>query len=230
MLLGTWEVFPKQKLWNFLFVHEWGHNFYIKNVTKVTQTLQQNVTNMTKQNIKSKEIPTIEFHRKYMKLFVKMLSIICVYLLNTKFHNTSENFYFEVILVQDLVLCKVTNVTNRYMNFILDLDKEFNFQRPVCLDSNRKHCYQSKIFWSHVCTRSCSHSKVKLSTFLVTTWPWNGPITPFRLKTIIVLLLLFFDVWFPKSALLLTLLYKKKTNLLTHFVAKSEPLRRFRGA
>ena len=61
------------------------HMIYIKNVTNVTQTLHQNVTNVTKQNIASKEILTIEFHTKYMKLFVNMLSIICV-LLNTKFH------------------------------------------------------------------------------------------------------------------------------------------------
>ena len=65
---------------------------YIKNVTNVAQTLHQNVTNyVTKQNIASKEILTIEFHTKYMKLFVNMLSVICV-LLNTKFHNTLENF------------------------------------------------------------------------------------------------------------------------------------------
>ena len=72
-----------------------------------------------------------------------MFPIICV-MLNTKFHNTSENFYFEVILVQDPVSCEITNVANRYMDFILDLDKEFNFQIPVYLDSNRKYCYQSK--------------------------------------------------------------------------------------
>ena len=78
-----------------------------------------------------------------MKLFVNMLSIICV-LLNTKFHNTSKNFHFEVILVQDPVSCEVTN---RYIDFILDLDEEFNFQRAVCLDYNRKHYYQSKICW-----------------------------------------------------------------------------------
>ena len=119
------------------------HMIYIKNVTNVTQTLHQNVTNVTKQNIASKEILTIEFHTKYMKLFVNMLSVICV-LLNTKFHNTSENFYFEVILSRAIVSCKVTNVTNRYRDFILDLDEEFNFQRPVCLDSNRMHYYQSK--------------------------------------------------------------------------------------
>ena len=71
------------------------HMIYIKNVTNVTQTLHQNVTNVTKQNIASKEILTIEFHTKYMKLFVNMLSVICV-LLNTKFHNTSENFYFLI--------------------------------------------------------------------------------------------------------------------------------------
>ena len=115
------------------------HMIFIKNVTNVTQTLHQNVT---KQNIASKEILTIEFHRKYMKLFVNMLSVVCV-LLNTKFYITSENFYFEVIWSRTIVSCKVTNVTNRYMDFILDLDEEFNFQRSVCLDSNRKH-YQSK--------------------------------------------------------------------------------------
>ena len=46
------------------------HMIYIKNVTNVTQTLHQNITNVTKQNIASKEILTIEFHTKYMKLFV----------------------------------------------------------------------------------------------------------------------------------------------------------------
>ena len=121
------------------------HMIYIKNVTNVTQTLHQNATNVTKQNIASKEILTIESHTKYMKLFVNtsMLFVICV-LLSTKFHNTSENFYFEVICSRTIVSCKVTNVTNRYIDFILDLDEEFNFQRPVCLDSNRKHYYQSK--------------------------------------------------------------------------------------
>ena len=114
--------------------------YMIKNVTNVTQTLHQNVTNVTKQNIASKEILRIKFHTKYIKLFVNMLSVTCV-LLNTKFHNTSENFYFEVILSRTIVSCKVTNVTNRYMDFILDPDVEFNFQRPVCLDSNRMHYY-----------------------------------------------------------------------------------------
>ena len=108
----------------------------------MSQTLHQNVTNV-KQNIATKEIPTIEFHTKYMKLFVNMLFIICV-LLNIKFHKTSENFYFESIFVQDPVSCEVTNVTNSCMDFVLDLDEEFNFQRPVCFDSNWKHYYQSE--------------------------------------------------------------------------------------
>ena len=102
------------------------HMIYIQNVPNVTETLHQNVTNVTKQNFASYEIPTIEFHKKYMELFVNMLSIICV-LLNTKFHNTPQKFYFEVILMQDPVSCKVTNVTNRYMNLILDLDEQFDF-------------------------------------------------------------------------------------------------------
>ena len=114
------------------------HMIYIKNVTNVTKTLHQNVTNVSKQNIAFKEIPTIEFHTKYRKLFAHMLSIICI-LLNTKFHNTSENIYFEVIWVKVPFLCEVTNVTDRYMDFILHLDKEFYFQRPVCVDSNRRH-------------------------------------------------------------------------------------------
>ena len=78
---------------------------------------------MTKQNVASKEIPTIEFHIKCMESFINVLSIICE-LITTKFHNTPETFYFEVILVQDLVSCEVSNVTKRYMNFILDLDEE----------------------------------------------------------------------------------------------------------
>ena len=119
------------------------HMIYIKNVTNVTQTLHQNVTNVTKQNIASKEILTIKFHTKYMKLFVNMLSVICV-LLNSKFHNTSENFYFEVILSRTIVSFKVTSVTNRYMDFILDLEEEFNFKdlyvltRTGCTIINQK--------------------------------------------------------------------------------------------
>ena len=75
-----------------------------------------------------------------------MLSIICV-LTNIKFHNKSDNFYFEVILVQDLVLYDVTNVTNRYMDFILDLDEDLLFtdlyvlisiQEALCTIINQK--------------------------------------------------------------------------------------------
>ena len=121
------------------------HMIYIKNVTNVTQTLHQNVTNVTKQNIASKEILTNRISYEVYEI-VYMLFVICV-LLNTKFHNTSEKFYFEVIWSRTIVSYKVTNVTNRYMDFILDLDEEFNFQRPVCLDSNRKHYYQSKTCW-----------------------------------------------------------------------------------
>ena len=69
-------------------------------------------------------------------------------MLNMKFHNTSEIFYLEVILVQDPVFCEVTNVANRYMDFILNLDEEFDFQRPVCLDSNRNTFINQKIVGS----------------------------------------------------------------------------------
>ena len=148
------------------------HMIYIKNVTNVTQTLHQNVTNVIKQNIASKEILTIEFHTKFMKLFVNMLSVICV-LLNTKFHNT-ENFCFEVILSRTIVPCKVTNVTNRYMDFILDLDEEFNFQRPVCLDSNRMHYYHRPL---RVC--AIINQKFVDSMFVpgaVAIQKWNFPL------------------------------------------------------
>ena len=145
MLLGTWEVFPKQKLWSFS-VRAWVSTWSIsKNVTNVTQTLHQNFTNVTKQNIASKEILTIEFHTKYMKLFVNMLSIICV-VLNTKFHNTSENFLLWSHFEQDHSFVQ-SHKRDQLLDFILDLDEEFNFQRPVCLDSNRMHYYQSKICW-----------------------------------------------------------------------------------
>ena len=54
------------------------HMIYIKNVTNVTQMLHQNVTNVTKQNIASKEILTIEFHTKYMKLFKYVVHHLCI--------------------------------------------------------------------------------------------------------------------------------------------------------
>ena len=120
------------------------HMIYIK-MSKTCLMLHQNVTNVTKQNIASKEILKIEFHTKYMKLFVNMLSDICV-LLNTKFHNTSENFYFEVILSRTIVSCKVTNVTNRYMvrTLFLTLTKNLIFKdlyvltRTGCTIINQK--------------------------------------------------------------------------------------------
>ena len=135
------KYFQNKNCEAFLSVHEWAHDLYQKchkrdsNVTPKCHKRDQ-----TKYCIKRNP----EFHTKYMKLFVNILSVICV-LLNTK--STSENFYFEVILSGIIFLCKVTNVTSRYMDFILDLDEEFNFQRPVYLDSNRMHYTQSKICW-----------------------------------------------------------------------------------
>ena len=69
------------------------------------------------------------------------------------------------VLMQEPVSCEITNVTNRYINFILDLDEEFYFQRPICLDANRKHYYQSKIVDSMFAPGAVSHSKLKVSTF-----------------------------------------------------------------
>ena len=135
----TWylRIISRRKLWNFS-VRAWVSTWFISKMPQMLPKCYTKVSQMwSNKKLTSKEIPTIE---KYM------LSIICV-LLNTKFHNTSENFYFNVILVQDPVLCEVTNMTNSYMNFILDLDRELNFQRAVCLDSNKKHYYQSKICW-----------------------------------------------------------------------------------
>ena len=117
------------------------HMLYIKNATNVTETLHQNVRNMNKQNIASKRNPDD-------KLSYEVYEIVCKYVvLHLRIaqykipHYTSEIFffYFEVILVQDPVLCEVVN---RYMNFILDLDEEFSFQKPAFLDSNSKHYYQ----------------------------------------------------------------------------------------
>ena len=55
------------------------HMIYIKNVTNVTQTLHQHVTNVTKQNIASKEILTIEFHTKYYEIVCKYVVLhLCI--------------------------------------------------------------------------------------------------------------------------------------------------------
>ena len=74
----TWYLrsISKTKIVKFFYPCMSEHVIYLKNVTNVTQTLHQNVTNVNKQNIASKEILMIEFHTKYMKLFVNMLSII----------------------------------------------------------------------------------------------------------------------------------------------------------
>ena len=150
------------------------HMIYIKHVTNVTQTLHQNVTNVTKQNIASKEILTIEFHTKYMKLFVNMLSVICV-LLNTKFHNTSENFYFEVILSRTIVSCKVTNVTNRCMDLFLTLTKNLIFKDLFVL--TRTGCsIINQIFVDNMFVPGAvAIQKWNFPLFLSQTWRWNGP-------------------------------------------------------
>ena len=68
----------------------------------------------------------------------KVHEIVCTYVLSV---GCSIQNFVTHILVHDPVSCEVTNVSNRYMNFILELEEEFDFQRPVCLDSNN----QSKI-------------------------------------------------------------------------------------
>ena len=107
------------------------HMIHTKNVTNVTQSLHQNITNVTKQNIASKEIPTIEFEI----VIVDMLSIICV-LLDTKFHNTLEKFYFKVILQRDQASCEVTNVTTCYgLSLFLTLAKNLIYKDLYVLTS-----------------------------------------------------------------------------------------------
>ena len=129
----------------------------------MAQTLHQNVTNVTKQNIASKEIPMIEFHKKYMKLFVNMLSIICV-LLNT------EIFYIEIILVQDSVSCEVKNVIDPYINFSLDLDKEFHFKDLYVLTPTGSTIISQKFVDIMFASGAISyHSKMKISTFFLVT-------------------------------------------------------------
>ena len=150
------------------------HMIYIKNVTNVTQTLHQNVTNVTKQNIASKEILTIEFHTKYMKLFVNMLSIICV-LLNTKFHNTSENFYFEVIWSRTIVSCKVTNVTNHYITLFLTLTKNLIFKDLYVLTRTGSTIINQKLVDSMFAPGAVAIQKWNFPLFWSQTWRWNGP-------------------------------------------------------
>ena len=70
--------------------------------------------------------------------------MICVSL-NTKFHNTSQKFYFEV------TSCEVINVTDRYMDFILDLDEEFDFFKD--LGSVRERGRKGVV--SYFCRRFC---------------------------------------------------------------------------
>ena len=54
------------------------HMIYIKNITNVTQTLHQNVTNVTKQNIASKEMPTTEFHTNIYEIFICVAHHLCI--------------------------------------------------------------------------------------------------------------------------------------------------------
>ena len=81
-----------------------------------------------------KEIPTIEFHTMYIKLLYvdHHLCIPAVYSSIQNFITHQRIFTFH-ILVQDPISCEVTNVTNRYMDFIRDLGEDslkseiFNF-------------------------------------------------------------------------------------------------------
>ena len=160
MLLGTWEVFLKQKKF---FVQAWVGTWFI---SKMSQMWPKCCTKMSqtwpKKIMHQKEILMIESHMKYMKLFVNMLSIICV-LLNKKFHNTSESFYFEVILVQETVSCEVQTWTIVIWTLFLTLIL-FNFQRPACLDS----IINKKFVDSMFAPGAVSIQNVKFSMFLVT--------------------------------------------------------------
>ena len=139
------KYFQNKNCEAFLSVHEWAHDLYQKCHKRDPKRRPKcRKRDQTKYCIKRNPDDRISY--EVYENVCKLLSIICV-LLNTKFHNTSENFYFEVISSWTIVSCKVTSVTNRYMDFILNLDEEFNFQRPICLDSNRKHYYQSKTCW-----------------------------------------------------------------------------------
>ena len=57
-----------------------------------------------------------------MKVFVK---IVVHHRCIAQYKILSEIFYFEVSLVQELVSCEVTKVTNSYTEYIVNL--EFNF-------------------------------------------------------------------------------------------------------
>ena len=159
-------------------MHEWARDLYQKchkrdpNVSPK----DQNVTNVTKQNIASKEILTIEFHTKNMKLFVNMLSIISI-LLNTKLHNTSENFYFEVIWTKTIVSCKVTNVTNRYMDFwkFWTLTKNLIFKDLYVLTRTGSTIINQKLVDSMFAPGAVAIQKWNFPLFWSQTWRWNGP-------------------------------------------------------
>ena len=150
------------------------HMIYIKNVTNVTPRLHQNVANVTKQNIASKEILTIEFHTKYMKLFVNMLSIIYV-LLNTKFHNTSENFYFEVIWSRTIVSCQVTTWPIVTWTLFLTLTKKLIFKDLYVLTRTGSTIINQKLVDSMFAPGAVAIQKWNFPLFWSQTWRWNRP-------------------------------------------------------
>ena len=164
------------------------HMIYIKNVTNVTQTLHQNVAKVTKQNIASKEILMIEFHTKYMKLFVNMLSIICV-LLNTKFHNTSENIYFEVIWSRTIVAKSQTWPIVTW-TLILTLTKNLIFKDLYVLTRTGSTIINQKLVDSMFAPGAVAIQKWNFPLFFFffwsQTWRWNGSLASCRQALIVL--------------------------------------------
>ena len=94
-----------------------------------------------------------------------MLSNICL-LLNTKF--LSSQFVAGPSF-------EVTNVTNRYMNFILGLDEYFDFKDRYVLTPTGITIIKNLLIACLHQERKPLKSKI-FHFFWSQTWPWNGPL------------------------------------------------------
>ena len=138
------------------------HMIYIKNVTNVTKMLHQNVTNVTRQNIASKEIPTIEFHTKYMKLFVNMLSIICVLL---------KSFW-----CRNQFRAKSQTWPTVTWTLFLTLTKNLIFKDLYVLTPTGSTIINQKFVDSMFAPGALAIQMWNFPLFWSQTWPWNGPL------------------------------------------------------
>ena len=84
--------------------------------------MSQTLPKVTLQKDRSNYRGKMDFHVENGKVYSNMSSIKYINV-DTKLYHTSQKLGFVTIQRQDPLSCEVTNVTGRYMDAVLDLDR-----------------------------------------------------------------------------------------------------------